>query len=77
MGIELKIQFEIQSKERLENSLKIILEPINQEVTVHLEEDGFYFCDNCVNPPHISSHVFRQLVDIALIQSARVVIYEL
>ncbi len=77
MGIEYKIKFSIQSKEQAEDFLKRILMHSNEEVTILLENDGFYFCDNCHNPPEIASHVFRRLVDEALTHSLDVTINEL
>ena len=49
----------------------------NHEIylTVKLEEDGFYFCDYLVNP-ELASHIFRKLIDEALFNSSKVLIYE-
>jgi len=82
MGIEYKIKFNIQSREKLEALLERILQNINiaeaeimPEVFVKLENDGFYFCDNCGNQ-NISNRVFRQLIDVALSETSGNVICE-
>jgi len=79
MGIEYKIRFEVRAREELELRLERILKNIaevEKEVTVKLEDDGIYFCDNC-GDPLISSRIFRRLVDAALSESPEVVIREL
>lgn len=83
MGIEYKIKFNIQSREKLEISLERILQNINvaeadimPEFFVKLENDGFYFCDNGGDRTVVADTFYR-LVGEALGQTSEVIIHEL
>ena len=76
MGLEYKIKFEVEDKVYYENFLEKLGLEITNEITILLENDGIYFCDNCTNSP-LTSKIFYRLVREVLTRNSEIKIYEL
>lgn len=68
MGVEYKIKFHIKDKISLENFLTRLSDLYKEEVSITLEDDGFYFCDN-LGDRIIAANIFYRLVEKACIES--------
>ena len=76
MGLEYKVKFQISDRRKIENVLKRISTSFSDEVTVDLEEDGFYFCDNLIDSS-VASKVFYRLIKEILSENDEVAVSEL
>lgn len=76
MGLEYKIKFRVEDKQKIEKFLERISALFENEAAITLEDDGFYFCDNCVNSP-VAAKIFYLLVQEALSGNEETTIYEL
>lgn len=76
MGLEYKLKFQVSDKDYFESFLKKLSINFENEITILLESDGIYFCDNCTNSP-VVSNTFYRLVKEILIHTSELKICEL
>nr|MCU0240011.1 hypothetical protein [Pyrinomonadaceae bacterium] len=68
--------FNVTNLNELENFLMRISKLYNNEVTVALDNEGFYFCDNLTNRS-IASDIFYRLIQEASSYNGEIIIDEL
>lgn len=76
MGLEYKIKFPVKDKRSIEKFLKRISAGFEDEVTIILEEDGLYFCDN-LGDSSVASKLFYLAVKEALSGNDEITVSEL
>jgi hypothetical protein len=76
MGVEYKIKFQVKDKKSLEDFLTRLSTLYKEEVTITLEDDGFYFCDN-LSDRTIAATIFYRLIQAAISHGGEIIIDEL